>query len=52
MEKNKLNNKSEKKNRMEKIIEYFENASPLDFCLGLIGVAIVIRIIYEIITDK
>jgi uncharacterized membrane protein YhdT len=38
--------------RMIKIIEWFENASPLYFCLGLIGVAIVIRIIYEIITDK
>ena len=37
---------------MIKIIEWFENASPLYFCLGLIGVAIVIRIIYEIITDK
>jgi hypothetical protein len=34
------------------IIEWFANANPLDFCLGLIGVAIVFRIIYEIITEK
>lgn len=37
---------------MLKIIEWFENASPLYFCFGLIGVAILIRIIYEIITDE
>lgn len=37
---------------MIKTIEWFENASPIDFCLGLVLVAIVIRFIYEIITDK
>lgn len=34
------------------IIEWFKNASPFYFCLGLIGLAIVIRLIYEILTDK
>lgn len=37
---------------MIKTIEWFENASPFYFFLGIIGVAIVMRIIYEIITDK
>lgn len=34
---------------MMQIIEWFKNASPFHFCLGL---AIVIRLIYEILTDK
>jgi hypothetical protein len=37
---------------MIKMIEWLENTTPFYFCLGLIGVAIVIRIIYEILTDK
>lgn len=43
---------TQNKESMIKIIEWFQNASPFYFCLGLIGVAIVIRIIIEIITDK
>jgi len=41
-----------KLNKMIQIIEWFENARPLYFCVGLIVVAIAIRIIYEIISDK
>jgi hypothetical protein len=37
---------------MIKTIEWFENANPLDFFLGLVVVAIVIRIIYEIIKPE
>ena len=37
---------------MKEIIEFFKSSNPLEFCLGLIGIAIGIRIIYEIITDK
>ncbi|AXP79198.1 hypothetical protein CJ739_98 [Mariniflexile rhizosphaerae] len=37
---------------MMEIIEWFKNASPEEFCLGLIGIAIFIRFIYEILTDK
>jgi len=37
---------------MIQVIEWFENTSPLYFWIGLIGVAIVIRIVYEIIFDK
>lgn len=37
---------------MIEIIEWFKNVSPLEFCLGLIAEAMVVRIIYEIITDK
>lgn len=37
---------------MIKLIDWFENATPFYFFLGLIVVAIVIRIIYEILTDK
>ena len=32
------------------IIQWFENASAIPFCLGLIGVAIVLRVIKEILT--
>ncbi len=37
---------------MVQIFEWFKSASPVAFCIGLIGVAIVIRKIYEILTDK
>lgn len=37
---------------MKQLIQWFNDASPIMFCIGLIGVAIVIRIIYEIITKK
>lgn len=37
---------------MIKIIDWFENTTPFHFLLGLIGLAIVIRFIYEILTDK
>lgn len=37
---------------MKEIVDFFENANALQLCLGLIGIAIVIRIIYEVITDK
>lgn len=34
------------------LFEWFRDANPIDFCIGLIGIAIVIRVIYEILTDK
>ena len=39
---------------MNQIIDFFMNASPFDFCLGLIGVAILLRIVKDIIfgSDK
>ncbi len=37
---------------MIQIIEWFNHTSPFYFCLGLIGIAIVIRVIYEILTGK
>jgi uncharacterized membrane protein (DUF106 family) len=37
---------------MIKIIDWFENTNPFYFCLGIIVLAIVIGIVYEILTDK
>lgn len=37
---------------MNEIVEFFKNAHWWQFILGLIGMAIVARIIYEILTDK
>ena len=37
---------------MIKTLEWFENATPFEFLLGIIVVAIIIRVIYDIITDK
>jgi len=35
-----------------KVIDYFTNASPEQFCLGIVIAALVIRYVYEILTDK
>jgi hypothetical protein len=37
---------------MIKTIEWFQNTEPIYFFLGLIGLAIVFRILYNIIFDK
>lgn len=37
---------------MLQIIEWFENAILLFFCLGIIGAAIFIRFIYEILKGE
>lgn len=37
---------------MIELIEWFKNASWWQFLAGIIGLAFVIRFIYEILTDK
>jgi hypothetical protein len=37
---------------MEKILEWFENANPAEFIIGVVCVACLLRIIYEIIVGK
>ena len=37
---------------MNELIDYFTNASLSDIVIGIIVVAIVVRIVYEIITNK
>ncbi len=37
---------------MKQIIVFLENAGPFEFCFAIIGLAIVVRIVYEIISDK
>jgi hypothetical protein len=37
---------------MNEIIHFFETCKWWEFLLGIIGIAIFIRIVYEILTDK
>ena len=37
---------------MIKTIEFFNNATPIYLALGVIGIAVVIRVAYEIIFGK
>lgn len=34
------------------LIEWFNNAHPVAFCFGLIGLALLVKVIYEILTAK
>jgi len=34
------------------MIDWFMNTTPFYFCIGLIGLAVVFRVIYEILSNK
>ncbi len=37
---------------MKKLYEFLLNADPIDLCLAVVVIAIVVRVVYDILKDK